>query len=178
MTAPPGRLILVKHAAPVVEPSLPAAHWRLSEAGRERALALAQELAPLTPTRVVASREPKARETGKVVARALGLPLLSADGLHEHDRTNEPFDEDPTRFEESMAAFFARPGERVYGLESADQAHDRFSAAVEGLGADHPGETLAIVAHGTVITLYATRRSGEDPFALWKRLKLGDWLIA
>ena len=56
-------LLLVRHAAPTVEPDTPPPAWRLSEAGREAAAALAAGLARFAPTAAVASPEPKALET-------------------------------------------------------------------------------------------------------------------
>jgi broad specificity phosphatase PhoE len=84
-------LVLVKHAAPAIEPAAPAASWRLADAGRAACRPLADRLASYAPAIVVASEEPKASETGLIVAEHLGLPFETAPDLHEHDRTGVPF---------------------------------------------------------------------------------------
>ena len=123
------RLILVKHAMPEIDPQLPAPRWPLSPAGREASVVLAKRLARYRPTRVVTSVEPKAAETGAIVAGALGLPASTAPGLHEHDQGDVPFMETED-WNAAVAEVFARPNEVVQGRESANDAGDRFSSAV------------------------------------------------
>ncbi len=50
------------------------------------------------------------------------------------------------------------------GWESAQAATARFAAAVDGLLTAHPpDETLALVAHATVLTLYGAVLRGQPP---------------
>ena len=170
------KLILIKHSLPEIVPGVPAAAWRLSEAGRARCHPLASELAAYHPDVIAASVEPKAAETARLIADVLGCPLETVEGLHEHERRSVPF-LDSDAFDAAVAAFFARPAERVLGEETADQAHARFAAAVSGVIARHPGRTIAIVAHGTVISLFAARASGLAPYPLWKSLGLPSYLV-
>jgi broad specificity phosphatase PhoE len=118
---------------------------------------------------VVSSLEPKALET----AEAFGLPVELDSRLREHVRGGVPHFDDPEEFERAVAAGFARPHEAVFGDESFDAAHERFAAAVDDARARHSGR-LAVVAHGTVIALYAARALGADPLALWRSLGLPD----
>ncbi len=37
--------------------------------------------------------------------------------------------------------------------------------------------SLAVVAHGTVISLYVARKTGADPYALWKRLNTPSYVV-
>jgi broad specificity phosphatase PhoE len=172
-----GRLILVKHAMPVVLPGVPAAQWVLGEAGRAGARALAGEIANFGPTAVVASLEPKARETGEIVARELGVPFETAADLHEHERRTVVFEASRGQFEANVRAFFERPDELVYGEETARQAGDRFERAVRGLLERHPVGTLVVIAHGTVISLLVSRWRGDDPFTLWGSLGLPSFVV-
>jgi broad specificity phosphatase PhoE len=41
----------------------------------------------------------------------------------------------------------------------------------------YPGETLAVAAHGTVITLYVTQYTQDDPFTFWDRLGLPSIVV-
>src|SRR4051794_26034841 len=122
-------LVLIRHARPVVDPSQPAGSWPLADEGREEARRLVERLRPLGLTRVVSSVEPKAWETGAIVAQRLGVPCSAAAGLEEHDRDGVPFLA-PEALDRALDDLFARPDELVYGRETANQALDRFAAAV------------------------------------------------
>ena len=39
------------------------------------------------------------------------------------------------------------------------------------------GRSLAVVAHGTAISLFAARKTGTDPYALSKRLKSPSYVL-
>jgi broad specificity phosphatase PhoE len=106
----------------------------------------------------------------------LGVPSEIAAGLHEHDRSNLGFLPAPERLEALVRELFAKPGERVFGLETADVAHSRFRAALERLAEQYPQDTLGIISHGTVISLLASRANGLDGFEFWKGLRMPDHL--
>src|SRR5215212_3056663 len=145
-------LILVKHAAPAVVPGTPAAEWHLSALGQQLCGLLADRLAAYRPAVVVTSREPKAQETGHFVGALLGAPVRPVDNLHEHERRTAAFINDPAAWEVTVARFFAEPDKRIFGEETATQAYSRFAAAVDGVLAAYPDQTVAIVAHGAVIS--------------------------
>lgn len=172
----PDRLILVKHAMPVIVPDAPPRTWQLSYAGRQAAATLADELAPYQPVAVITSVEPKAADTGAVLAANLGLPAANAPGLHEHERDVVPFDS-TERFHERIRQFFAEPATVVYGTETADAAHTRFEQAVRDVLARHPVGTLIVVAHGTVISLLVARANGIEPFPFWAGLDLPSFVV-
>ena len=55
-----------------------------------------------------------------------------------------------------MRRFFAEPDALVYGDETAEQARARFQGGIDQILADAaPEENIAVIAHGTVIALYA-----------------------
>lgn len=165
-------LLLIRHSLPAIVPGTPAAAWRLSAAGRRRCAPLAHALAHYQPAVAVSSMEPKARETAELVAAALSLPVEMADGLHEHARRTVGYFGSRTEFEARVAEFFARPDALVLGEETATQARDRFERAVAGVVAAHPAGNVAIVTHGTVLTLFAAAHAAVEPLAFWRRLGL------
>ena len=169
-------LILVKHSHPEIVTTVPAARWRLSDAGRRRCTALAECLAAYRPAAILASREPKAEETAQIAAECLGLRHTTAAGLHEHDRSNVGWSSEAA-FEAAVARFFAHPSELVFGRETARQANARFAAAVDAVVAAHPHGNLVVVAHGTVITLLVAARTGAEPLLLWRRLGLPSFVV-
>jgi broad specificity phosphatase PhoE len=176
MTDEGHNLILIKHSLPEMVPGLPANRWHLAEAGRLRCQALAEQVAPYRPSVIVASVEPKAAETAELLATALHKPWHIADGLHEHERSGVGWI-DREHFEAQVAEFFKRPGALVFGSETADQAHARFAAAIAALTAQYPARSLAVVAHGTVISLFVARSAGVEPFPLWSRLDLPSFVV-
>jgi broad specificity phosphatase PhoE len=135
------------------------------------------EIVPYDLAAVVASREPKAVETGQIVARALGLPFETAADLHEHDRPNVGLLADEEQFQARVASVFEHPGELVFGRETADEAHVRFTTAIANVMAQHPRGNLAVVTHGTVMTLFVARAAGLDPVPFWKRFGLPAFVV-
>ena len=156
--------------------TLPANQWHLSEEGRLRCQVLAQKLAIYQLDVIVSSIEPKAIETAQLLASHLGKPLEVAEGLHEHDRSKVGFLE-KERFEAAVAHFFSHPEALVLGNETADQAHRRFSQGVAGVLARYPSANVALITHGTVMSLFVSRLTALEPFSLWKQLGLPSWII-
>jgi broad specificity phosphatase PhoE len=176
--AGPGcKLILVRHSLPEFVSGVPASQWRLSAEGRRRCEVLAGHLAAYDLAVVVASEEPRAAETGQIVARMLDLSFETAPDLHEHERGVVQDMGSQEAFQAQVARLFERPGERVLGYETADQAHTRFAAAVARVLEQHPTGNPAIVSHGTVMTLLVARANDLDPLPFWKRLGLPAFAV-
>lgn len=169
-------LVLVKHSLPEIVEDVPAHEWRLSVDGRARCKRLADCLMKYQPDQIISSVEPKAIETAELVARELGLAAAVFNGLHEHDRGNVGY-LSKDKFEDSVREFFARPAMLVFGIETADQAYQRFRAAIDSILNQFPNQTIVLVAHGTVISLYISRLIGIPGFTLWKELGLPSFLV-
>ncbi len=177
VTAPrPDLLILVKHAVPEVDPAKPPAQWELGVPGVDASRRLAAHLRDSGVDLVVSSVEPKAAETGRIVADVLDLPWQTGHDLHEHVRPEAGMLEQAD-FEAALRRFFDTPEAVVFGAESADTAFARFDAAVEALCRVHKDKRLCIVAHGTVISLYLARRCDVNAFATWKALGLPSYVV-
>lgn len=170
------KLILVRHSTPEIEPQRPASQWRLSDEGRLRCRTLVGRLAAYHPTLVVTSTEPKAIETGQIVAQELGIPCKIAEGLHEHERSGVGWGS-REEFLAQVALLFERPSELVFGDETADQAHNRFAKSIASVVQQIPEGNLAVVSHGTVMTLFISRAAGLDPFPFWRRLSLPAFAV-
>lgn len=163
------RLILIRHSQSHQDTTRPASQWGLSEEGRRRCAALAERLAAYEPRAIVASVEPKAAETGALVAGRLGLLFATAEGLHEHRREQVGF-LPVEAFERAVLGLFERPDQLVMGEETGAEARERFERAVRDTIARHPDETVALVSHGTVMTLFVAHHAGVAPVPFWKRL--------
>lgn len=168
-------LILVKHSQPEIVESLPAREWNLSEQGRARARQLTEELARFQPQVIVSSTESKAIETAEIVARRHQLDFQIVEGLHEHDRSNVPY-LSQDEFQASIREFFQKPDQRVFGRETANQAYARFYQAVHSILNEHKDETILVVTHGTVISLFVSRLTGRSDLELWNMLGLPSFI--
>ena len=169
-------LVLVKHSLPEIVPAVSAVRWRLGDEGRRRAQRLADRLAGYAPAVVATSPEPKAVETARIVATAHGWPVEVVPGLREHDRRDVEY-LSTADFDAAIARCFASPDQLVFGRETANQARQRFAAAVEEIVAIHPDQDLIVVAHGTVIALFVAWCAGVDGYALWQRLGLPSYVV-
>ncbi|KFC68791.1 phosphoglycerate mutase [Devosia sp. LC5] len=165
-----GKLILIRHSAPLIDPAVPARDWMLSTEGQAASVTLAERLANHGIGAVISSDEPKACQTAEAIAATLQLPLEVDRDLREHERANVGF-LPRLEFEAGIARFFAHPGELVFGEETADQVFLRFSAAVERSMGQNRG-TIALLTHGTALTLYLARTTGIAPLPFWRALTL------
>ncbi|MXY42621.1 MAG: histidine phosphatase family protein [Dehalococcoidia bacterium] len=170
------RLVLVKHSMPEIDPDKPASAWKLGEVGRRRAESLAAKLMEFNPSVIWSSKESKAVETAEAVARELGVQVEIADGLEEHHRDNVPFMSSKDEFEEAVERFFLHPDELVLGMETANQARDRFAAAIDKVIEAGQSDSI-VVTHGTVITLYVASVAGVQMMSFWRRLGLPSYVV-
>lgn len=144
-------LVLVRHAH--TTPAGPDAKaWPLSARGEMEAARLARWDGWRGVTRIVASAEAKAQRTAAAITVAhphiTTLPPVAALGEVERPATWV------ADYEAAVAAFLAAPEQSPEGWETAAHARARFVTAVDACLAAHPGESMAVVAHGLVLTLY------------------------
>ncbi|MEZ4593846.1 MAG: histidine phosphatase family protein [Chloroflexota bacterium] len=169
----PTQLILVRHAAVSIDPTIPSHEWPLTANGRSATHTLAHKLTPYQPSRIITSEEPKAVATGAALAEVLALPTHAAPGLQEHDRRGVPYFENKADFETAVAHFFTHPHELVFGNETAVQARGRLETAVQQQLDAYPQDTLALVTHGTVLTLFLCHHNPQlVPLPFWQSLAL------
>ena len=169
-------LILIKHSLPIITPDVPARDWPLSTIGQQRCHALAEKIQPYQPELFYCSEETKAVQTAQILADQLSLPHQTDPNLHEHDRSNVDFSTKEV-FERKISGFFKYPDKLVMGRETAKQAQDRFCGAVRNLITRHPTQNLAIVAHGTVITLLVAQQTNRPAFPFWQQLGLPSFVV-
>ena len=170
------KLILIKHAAPLVDPQKSSEQWKLSEKGRESCAPLADALRALEPKILVSSEEPKAQETAQLAASRLSVPTQTAKNLHEHDRSNVPHMRSG-EFISHMELFFRKPEDLVLGKETAAEAQARIESALRDLLEKHPSGNIAVVTHGTVLALFLAARSSRNGFDLWREMGLPSFAV-
>ena len=165
------KLILIRHSLPMLVPDCPPSQWELTPEGRNLCFLLADRLVDCKPGVVVTSQERKAEETGTILAERLGIPWNAQDNLHEHRRQGGVFLDQET-FLAQIAKLFQYPDQLVFGLETAQQALDRYHRAIFSVMSKQSENIVAIVSHGTVMALYYGKITGCDPYLFWGRLGL------
>jgi probable phosphoglycerate mutase len=151
-------LLLIRHALPIrVEGEVGTrADPPLAPKGHEQAAALAAYLAEERIDALYASPMVRAQETAALVSARLGLPVVLDDELAEWDRGNHYYipieelkQEKDERWDDLVAGRWGEDGEVDPATFSAVVVE-----AVERVIAAHPGETVAVVAHGGVMNAY------------------------
>lgn len=170
-------LVLIRHSVTKIDRNTPSRDWPLTPAGLDLCVPLAEKLSDYGIDTLITSTETKAIETGKVVSAVLNVPVQSAAGLHEHERSGTGFIEKAEDFDSLVARFFTEASELVWGNETADEAYARFSQSVESIVSSHSGANVGIVSHGTVMSLFVSHVCGLDPFAFWNRLQLPSFIV-
>lgn len=158
------RLVLVRHGESVATVKRivggPRSCTGLSELGRRQSEALRDRLArtgEITPDVLVSSALPRASETAKIIALALGgLDVVTVEDLREHDPgpkldgmawADVTVGKDPRQWEnEPYLAGFP-------GGETVAEFHLRAAAALHELLAAHAAKTVVVVTHGGVIDI-------------------------
>ena len=169
-------LILIKHSIPAIDPNQPANEWHLSDEGRARCIPLAKEIIPFQPEILVSSHEPKAFDTAQEISKIIHLPVKTAEHIHEHQRRSIQFTTQE-QFTLNIKNLFSHPTELVFGEETAEQAQKRITLAINGLISVYTNKNIAIISHGTVISLFLSSVLKIDPFEIWKQLDLPSFVV-
>lgn len=157
-----GLLYLIRHPLTLPDPARPASTWGLAPEGEAQIASLRKAAFWRHVSAVYTSTHAKTRIVGTMAREAYGLPVNALPGLDEARRDVWV---DPESFLDVQARFLAEPNRApVPRWESAQAAFARFSQAMNMLLAQHDsGESLAVVSHGTVLTLYQAALYGEKP---------------
>ncbi|MDY6876012.1 MAG: histidine phosphatase family protein [Chloroflexota bacterium] len=150
-------LYLIRHARAQMMGDA-AERWPLSEQGRREAGVLARQDFWREVELIFSSPEPKAVQTAEPAARRWGIPLVTVDCLYELRRPRLVPD-----YETVIARLFAEPEISIAGLETAAQAAERVTRCIKELVAIHPEQTLAVVSHGLLATLFLAQLDSRWP---------------
>ncbi|MEX2237923.1 MAG: histidine phosphatase family protein [Dehalococcoidia bacterium] len=153
---------LVRHAESLVNAGTPPATWELTESGRAGAARLAELSEWKGLALVASSNEPKAMQTAEPIATRWRRPLEVDDRLREVER---PWAETPGQLEEALGDYLR--GGAQPGWEPISEAANRFAAAIGEITAMTTGD-IAVVSHGTVLSVYLSR-------VLGLRVRAADW---
>lgn len=116
---------------------------------------LAERFAPVALDAIYASNLYRARHTAKAIADPKGMKVIIRPELHEIDMgdwEDKTWAILPREYPEDFAIWHSRPWEcTVPGGETVMQAGDRVLAELHRIARQRPGQTLAVVSHGSAI---------------------------
>jgi broad specificity phosphatase PhoE len=154
------RILLVRHATPVIDPAVPATRWRLGAPGR----AAARRLSLPDDGYFVASDEPKAAETLRC---APGDRAVGTDAGFAEVRRDVSWNPDHNRLARAYV-----DGVTHHGWEPRAEVADRFDRAITRHAVSAAGRPLVVGTHGMAMTCWLAARgliTGE-PGEFWAAL--------
>lgn len=163
------RIFLVRHGQTVMNTQVRFRGRRdvpLNDVGRSEAIAAGLALGNEGITAVYSSPLGRAREVGTAIATASGVPSVQdhADlvnveyGEWEGLTSQECAERDP----DAWSLYNDEPEKAACpGGEALADAGDRIVRALREIGARHPGESVAAVAHGIMLRLAVLRVAGQ-----------------
>jgi broad specificity phosphatase PhoE len=137
----------------------------LNDTGRIQAHALARRLQEWEVDVIYSSDLARAAETAMIVGNRLGLEPLLRSELREIDVGRWgglDHSELRRRYPEEVAALERGEDIRRGGAERLSELQARMVAALEGICADHPGQTVLLVSHGGALKSLITSLLGLD----------------
>ena len=140
----------------------------LNETGRWQAERLGRALATRDPIDAIYSSDlGRAHDTARAIARHTGAPLALHAGLRERgfgSFEGQTYDEIARRWPEESERWRQRdPGwPPPDGGESLLQVRERVRLALNELVSRHPGQQIALVAHGGVMDQIYRLATGQD----------------
>lgn len=163
-------LHLVRHGRSLPEPGLMPSAWELDPAGFDDLWRLRESGRLPEEARWFTSPEPKAIATAQLLT---DRPVGIVEGLREHVRETSDWIED---FEAVVRRAFADPERSAYpGWEPLATARERVVTTARLLLAEHPGEDLVLIGHGTAWTVLAAELGGVEPdLDRWASLGMPD----
>jgi broad specificity phosphatase PhoE len=171
-----GQIVLVRHGRPDIEVGMSASRWRLSQSGRNAVALLADRLRRFDFRKVASSPYAKALETAEAIALHRGLTVEVDVDLSEHARHSTEF-LSRADFEEAVARLFNSPHDLVFGDETANDAFERFTRALDRQCPASDGADIVAVTHGTIMSIYVSRRLGIDPLLFWRALAMPTAIV-
>lgn len=172
-------LILVRHSIVQPQPGVSSQKWPLTTEGRARCAALAAQLRPYQIGRVATSDEPKAVATAQLLAAHLEIasPLIVDRDFGETRRETAPYFDSEGEFHAVVRMAMNSPDQIVFGEEAFNDARRRITLALGRLLNVHRTETLAVVTHGTIMSILLGHIAERDTFDIWRALGMPAFAV-
>jgi broad specificity phosphatase PhoE len=166
------KYIFLRHGETIKDPNTDVTEWTLTHDALNTLQKHIDNSKFLEVTKVVSSIEPKAITTAKPVANLLGLDIHTVSEFCEILREKKFLTDE--EFLDQKKRELTNLDKIENGEESANDALKRFLSGIEKLESETSGETILVVSHGTVLTLYFAHllnllNTGEL-FSRWQKM--------
>lgn len=166
------KVILIRHSNTKVESDKYNPLWSLSDTGIEKATQLAVNPLLQDIEIIYASNQLKAIHTGIIVASELGVWLKQRADLTELTSLTNKWIEDYPQFIDDI---YTGKIERMNDGESLQEARSRFTNAIdEIIQIESDKDVIGIVAHGNVLSLYASQFEDRDALDIHHSICMPD----
>jgi len=155
-------LYLIRHPRTHVDPARQPHEWGLSELGRGQVIKLNEAPFWKNVTTLYSSNQPKAIEAAQIIGKTHEIEVIALPGLAEVWRGTEVY-LSAAEYDNVLGRFFSLPNFSIEGWERATNALARFSETIKYLIDQHPGKSVAILSHGTILTLYTAMLDHQNP---------------
>lgn len=169
-------IIFIRHAPTKIDKHTVAKNWILRGDSAQLCQLLAKKIEHYAIGTIYTSTELKAQLTGQYIAEALKLdtPIIS-DNLQE--TVSNKFYDSEQEFRKTVILAMKNSHSLLFGEETFADAKKRFSAQVESLAQTHPQETIAIMTHGRILSMYLGDIMPENPDIIWERLQMPAYAV-
>lgn len=171
------KLILIRHSISKQQSGVNSHQWTLTKEGKKLCKFLAEQLRAYAISCIYTSKETKAYLTGKIVADALNIPCKKMSNLEETHRKTVPYYDNVQEFKAAIKNAMRNPDELLFGEETFTDARKRLATQIDSLLAQHSKETLAIVSHATVLSVYLGHIWKRDPVEIWDAMAMPAYIV-
>ena len=145
-------IFFIRHADTIKNPNLNSSKWVLSEKGSEQAKIISDTNILKDCDLIFVSSEIKTYLTINPLAKKLNIEIIELSDLDEVRRgdiflTDSEFETEKFRQLEDLDY-------PSFGGETANQALQRFSNAIDLIHKSYAGKKIIVVSHGTILNLY------------------------
>jgi broad specificity phosphatase PhoE len=134
--------------------------------------------APVSHYAHLQQRRTKSVTTANLVAEELGgLSITVNEHLRETQRQNVPYYADANIFHQAIQAAMDQPEQLLFGEETFEAARVRFTEAVRRSLTSSDDQTIALVSHATIVSMFIAGVTGMNPYVIWAHLDMPAYVI-
>ena len=169
------KIIFIRHSKTDRNPLVPITCWGLSEDGIDLAKQLSQYDIIKNIDVMYASFQTKALETAVILAKPNAIPIKADDRLTEVTSFTGPFEPDFDKYTQNIHDYYHGDIERISEGETKTEALQRFNTALESISKiEENKDSIGIISHGNILTLFAAQYKDVDCFKLHTQIKQPD----
>jgi len=169
------RIIFIRHSKTTLDKVHSNLVWNLSDEGIELATKLAQNDTIKRIAVFFTSDQTKALHTTLLLAKESFISIRVVPELTETTSLTNGFFEN---YEARMHQWYTEPGHRINDGETREESLTRFSSAIKRIVSSNTDkQTIGIVSHANVLSLYVGQFDERGALGIHNSLKMPDYAI-